>query len=383
MSTIRGVYMMKNIYNSDVFNWAISQSDRPFEDVKKRFPKIETWKEGVQEPTVKQLKNLSRYLHVPFGSFFLYEVPKEDSFMVEYRTIQNKTVKDMSRDLKEVILDVTFKQDWMSEYRKKNGFDSFHTMNELKQKSPLKIAETLFEILNLEPGWNLKEKSPKDVFDKLRDIIENNLQVVVMVNGQVKNNTKRQLDIQEFRAFALYDIYAPFIFINTKDARTGMVFSLIHELIHILMGEDDLATSYDALSQEQRINAAVANFLMPKKVIDNLNQNTWDIEKVKKYAKEFNISSHAFAIRLVNLGYVDQDLVAYITSENEKILEVKRKDTSGGPDFSVLKKYRMGNKFTETVILAAESGSILHRDAFKLLGVKSKIYDKIKQEVGL
>ncbi|MGE4585603.1 MAG: hypothetical protein AB7C91_13215 [Sphaerochaeta sp.] len=50
--------------------------------------------------------------------------------------------------------------------------------------------------------------------------------VIVMMNGVVRNNTHRPLSIEEFRAFALIDSFAPLIFINATDSASGRLFSL-------------------------------------------------------------------------------------------------------------------------------------------------------------
>ena len=64
--------------------------------------------------------------------------------------------------------------------------------------------------------------------------------ILVMQNGVVGNNTRRKLEINEFRAFMLYDDIAPIIFINNNDSLGGKIFSLVHEFIHVLLGQENL-----------------------------------------------------------------------------------------------------------------------------------------------
>ncbi len=61
-----------------------------------------------------------------------------------------------------------------------------------------------------------------------------------MKSGIVGENNKRHLRVQEFRAFALVDDYAPLIFINNNDTNNGKLFSLFHEVAHIWIGNDDV-----------------------------------------------------------------------------------------------------------------------------------------------
>ena len=78
-----------------------------------------------------------------------------------------------------------------------------------------------------------------------------------MQNGTVGFDTHRKLDLNEFRAFMLYDEIAPLIFINAADTTPGKIFSLIHEYIHILFQQEDILLDSDAVEikeNEQRIN---------------------------------------------------------------------------------------------------------------------------------
>ena len=50
--------------------------------------------------------------------------------------------------------------------------------------------------------------------------------------GSVEH-THRALSIDEFRAFAMVDEWAPLIFINSADTESAKLFSLVHEVAHI------------------------------------------------------------------------------------------------------------------------------------------------------
>lgn len=92
-----------------------------------------------------------------------------------------------------------------------------------------------------------------------------------MMNGIVGKNTHRALDVNEFRAFAMVNEWAPLIFINGADSAGGRLFSLFHELVHLWIGENDLYndTKYSANGIkpiEVTCNAVAGALMVPKTV---------------------------------------------------------------------------------------------------------------------
>src|SRR5690606_21203055 len=64
--------------------------------------------------------------------------------------------------------------------------------------------------------------------------------ILVMRQGYFGHYT-RPFSVSEFRGFAVYDPIAPVIFINQADAPSARLFTLIHELAHIWIGQSGIS----------------------------------------------------------------------------------------------------------------------------------------------
>lgn len=368
----------------EIYEWAIKESQKDIEEIKIKFRNIEKWINQDEFPTFRQIEKLANFLKVPLGYMFLDKPPKSNIIESEYRTIGNKKPY-ISKNLKDTIYDMSRKQDWISEYRKDNGWDRIivDNYNELDVDDILGIVKKAKEFINLEEFWYKDCKDNRIAYNFLREKLELK-GIIVMQNGIVGSNTHRKLDIDEFRGFMLYDEYAPLIFINANDSITGKIFTLVHEFIHVLFKEDDILENIDLfrdMKLESQINKITVEFLMPESHIKKYwNKQEKTLNQIEELSKLFNVSRLALAIRLNSLKLINQSLVREVNEVTKKDLK-KKKDKSNGGDYWVTYKSRYSNNFIETVIQGAESGEISYNYAFKLLDVRAKNYDVLKEGI--
>lgn len=372
----------------EVWIWAIKESQRDEEEIFVRFPKMNKWISGEENPTFKQLEAVADYLKVPFGYMFLENPPKDDVMEIEFRSINNKLSK-MSKNLKDTIMEMDRRRNWMSDYRKNLGWDKLEIIvkfNNSKSKGVLDNALLAKKLLNLEENWYETEKSFDDAYKFLRKKLEE-VGILVMQSGVVGMNNYRRLDINEFRAFVLYDDVSPLIFINNNDSKAGKIFSLVHEYIHVLFEQEDLFLDEDMddrKGNEAYINDITAEFLMPKEHIYRLwNKDKEVREQIDELSKLFKVSRLALSIKLRNLSLIDSKTVEMIRNESIKDFEVRGKESEGG-DFYKNFHAKISPVFTEAVIRSADAGEISYTDAFRLLGgIKGSTYDNIKKDMML
>ena len=230
--------------------------------------RLMSWYSGEKIPTFNQIEEASRATGIPLGYFFLNTPPKEDRTLLEYRTVDSLELEKPSRNLLDTIHDMEQIQEWAKNQMVTDGFSELDFVGSMAGVTEVSAFVTqIRQVLDLPRDWFIFAKTPADSYRYLRSKISN-AGVIVMMNGIVGNNTHRPLEINEFRAFAIADEYAPLIFINSNDSINGKLFSLLHEFAHILIGKsnffNDRYSAHGHVNQIETIcNATAAEILVP------------------------------------------------------------------------------------------------------------------------
>lgn len=363
-----------------VLEWAIKESRINPSIIEIKQPKLKDWIAQISKPTFVQLKNLSEFLRVPFGYMFLNEPPSQNVFDVEFRTLNNELNERPSKELEDILIDIKYKQNWISEIRKNEGYEPIDLVGFCSRKSGNNVAD-LNVILDIPKNWFSTQKDEDKAFAYLRQKIEDK-GIFVMVNGIVIDDTHRKLPIEEFRAFVLVDEYAPFIFINRNDSKKAMIFSLIHEFFHILFDTDDILNLNDYKDEvdlERKINKLTADFLCPESFIKQNWDNNIDLkENIERFSEILKVSKIVVAIAMNSYQLIPNQLVEEIKNETNQIIKYYFKETKGGGDYYNNKVNRLSERFIDVVINHAETGNLQFTEAFKLLNVKGTTYDQLK-----
>lgn len=350
---------------------------------------IAEWIAGEKVPTLRQLGKLSKRAGVPFGYFFLSTVPNEDLPVLKFRAINNERIIQPSRELIDQINDIEIKQSWLRDERKNAGFGINGFNGGFKRLATRKddyegIAKDIATYLEISPNWNAEIKETNH-FNYLRAALDQ-AGVTTISGSYVKSNTHRPLNPAEFRAFALADEFAPFIFVNTNDSYNAQLFSLTHELVHLWFGNsetynDDYESTLSV--SEQAINRIAECFLFPTKVFTTKwqeNDPLDDVERISTLAKIFGASKLSVAIRAVHLGLTGQQSVVAIKKSYQKQPKDEKKNT-GGPSYYRLVVSHLGKPFINAVERGAKEERISYTKAFELLNTGNQsTYDGILKE---
>lgn len=364
---------------TEIIDWAIDNGEKEESELKKKYA-LDAWKNPQTDhdnPTFKQIQDFSRDTHIPFNYFFKDKLPEEKNEFVKFRTINNDTVQP-SRRLIDTIYAMETRQEWMKEYLlDQNKTVSFQFSKIFSDTmDPVAVSKDVLELLNLSDTLGIA-MSDDDFFNVIRTQISS-LGIMVMQNGIVGTNTQRPLDVEEFRAFVLIDSVIPLIFVNSRDSKKAKIFSLIHELIHVFLGNNEVlnVSPEDDIANERWINQVTINVLIPANKIDKLISKKVSPENnVKLLSRRFHTSLVATAIRMKELHIWGDNIVDWSKKEQSKYLQLKFEKKSSGGDFYNTAISRIDRYFANAIINTESSGSMAIVQAASMLGVTLKTYD--------
>lgn len=354
--------------------WARQRSGLTVEDLASRFPKLAEWEGGEWRPTLKQLESYAQATHTPIGFLFLPQPPVETVPIPDFRTLGDDAVRRPSPDLLDTIYLCEQRQEWYREFALVNGEGPVAIVGSLSVAVPVVDAATA---IRSALGFSVEERGGSWT-DALRLLIgrAEGLGVLVMVSGVVGSNTHRKLDPAEFRGFALVDHLAPLVFVNGADTKAAQIFTLVHELAHVWVGETALddadPTVEPAAATERWCNQVAAEVLLPLAAAEgDLLMDEPLPDKVERVARRYKVSTLVVLRRVHDAGGLTWEAyrVAY-RAELHRIMSILEERDAGGGNFFNTQPARVSRRFARAVITSTLEGQTLRRDAFRMLGFK-------------
>ncbi|WP_234053381.1 MULTISPECIES: ImmA/IrrE family metallo-endopeptidase [unclassified Xanthobacter] len=383
--------MTRAAVRPEMLRWARERAGvMTAEELTGRFPKLPEWEAGDTRPTLKQLEDFARAVHVPVGYLFLPTPPDEPLPIPDFRTHDGRGVRRASPNLLDMLYACQERQGWYREFSLASRMpDADFVASATLDQRPEEVAAVMAQRL----GFDLAARAACRTWEEaLRLFIgqAEKLGVLVMISGIVLSNTHRALDPQEFRGFALVDRRAPLIFINGADSKSGQMFTLAHELAHLWLGASALSDVTPASLNGHRreevwCNAVAAELLVPLAAF-RLAVQPGEATHVamQRLARQFKVSTLVILRRLLDAGVITRDAFGQAWAmERERLRALAEAAGSGGGDFYRTTLSRVGRRFARALVESTLEGQTLYRDAFRMLGVaKTETFNTIGREVG-
>lgn len=376
----------------DVLVWARELDSITLDDVAAKMnitpQKIAEWENGTARPTLNQAKSLAKYYRVPFAYFYLPSIPKKTKRIEtkDYRTFGNVGNQfPISRELRWFLRDIEERRDAMLFLYNEDGT--------IPVKFPTKLATNVSEdeiifsvrnLLGLTPQKQRKFRRPEVALGHCINSLE---QYDVLIFQAAK------IDPQEMRGVSLAYEYMPIIALNRKEEPSARLFTLCHELVHIVTRTSGICNenSADVASQDSWeivCNRIAGKILVPDAELVNhpsvlvIKQQGFDDGYIAQLARDFAVSKEVILHRIWDLKMISSSF--YFETLNryseEYLLSKAKRPKDGFLPPTTDKGTQVGKLYARTILTAYYTDKISASDASSyLLNLKVNNFSKLER----
>lgn len=298
--------------NPEILKWARIMSGTTIEYAGERnggIDRVLSWENGEDYPTYSQLKKISNMYRKPLAVFFFPEPPIMKSIPSSCRTLPESIYSSLSREVIKVIDEARIMQ------------LNLYELNNDTNPSPLKLTDI-----------NFNYRDSKSVASELRNLLTIDLNVQKRIRKledafEYWRDYLYQLGIYVFKSpfkdesvsgICLYDLEFPVIYINNSFTSSRQIFTLFHELYHLICQtcgidflNDKFLNSYDNVSNvaiERACNRFAGEFLVPDDDFDLITKNKLPTDSfIDSLSKTYGVSREVILRKFLDRHRVSQE----------------------------------------------------------------------------
>lgn len=373
-----------------ILKWARESIGMSVEEVAsklKRSPAdVLGWESGTASPTYVQLENLAyKILKRPLAIFFLPAPPEEAQTAREFRTLPDADLLTLQADThfqirRARVYQLTLKE--LFEGRNPSESRLWQEVALKPDRSVASQAEAVRKALGISLDRQISWKSDETALKGWREAIED--RGVFIFKAPFKQ--------KEISGFCLQDAEFPLIYINNSSTKTRQIFSLMHELAHLLLNLNGIS-KYDEAYVDQlplrrrRIerfcNQIAAEILIPSDDFNAQikhfprNVETVPDHLIGEIASRYGVSREAVLRHLFDQGRVRKTFY----EQKAKFWASQKKSRGGGGDWFASQTSYLSKRFAREVIGRHYRNQISVEQAAEFLGINAKNFAELEQRI--
>lgn len=332
-----------------VVQWARERAGYSMDDAVRHFKKIADWETGEALPTYVQVEHMAERFKIPVAVFFFPKPPAVPPIEQSFRTLSAadfaaipRTVRMFLRRGQAMQLNLAELNDAKNPAGRVISRDLRPSTNTSLDKIAAEVREYLGVSVDEQASW----KSIDEALENWREAFATNAGVYVF---------KDAFRAPNYFGFCLYDDEFPVIYLNNSSAKSRQIFTLFHELGHLLFhtsGIDMLDDQFiDHLSgAEQKIeiicNDLAARALVPDDVLDNMLKDA-DIGRslAARLAGYFSVSREVIYRKFLDRGLIDA--TEYGAAAKEWAAQMKGKDDASSGNYYNSQRTYLGQRYID------------------------------------
>lgn len=343
-----------------------------------------SWETGTSQPSIPQLRELAHVYHVPIATFYLSEAPRGYTIMRDFRRISEAGSVPYSSELYLEVQNV--------QYRREIALDLYESLDysiptfshhiEISEDYEA-IGLDIRDMLGITRHEQVNLSDNHAAFRYWKNALETN---GVFVFQSLNVST------EEMRGFSIGTLPMPCVAVNGNDYILARIFTLMHELVHVLLHVDGLCDFFDQSETEEKkqieqfCNGVAGAVLLPARYIKMEDQmlyykpgDEWSDKDIKELATKYKLSREVFVRRLLSCGLVTQRFYQKKREQYRKEPRAPKRKGFTTPAQDAIRG--LGNPYIRLLFSAYNNGSITLSDMTDFLGARTKHFSRIEGEV--
>ena len=295
--------------NSKVLEWARQRAGLSLDQLEAKFPKFPRWELGEEQPSYAQLEQLAAKLHLPIVAFFFPDLPQVPPIRESFRTLPDLDFDMIPPQVRQMLNKAKALQLNLAELTGGQNHSAKFIIRDLKVSDEA-TAEAMAEQVRTYIGVSLKEQASwPDADYALKEWRKAIYNIGVFV-------FKDAFHSESYCGFSLYDKKLPVIYVNNSMAKTRQIFTLFHELAHIVFRTSGIDTaadqdfaSLDARSKRIEVlcNRFASSFLVPEQAFAaEMRGVSPSPQMAERLARLFNVSREVIYRRYLDRSWIGQ-----------------------------------------------------------------------------
>ena len=354
--------------------------------------RMEQWETGKVEPTRALLVRMAKQYRRPLLTFYMSAPPRKGDRGEDFRTLPDAVPASQNALVDTLLRQTRARQSMVRDALVEAEEDQpLGFIGSFALSAPIaRLKDELTETFDIDIVEFRRKNSPANAFQYLREKVEAKGVFVLLAGNLGSHHTNLPTEI--FRGFALADDVAPFVVINDLDSKAAWSFTLLHEIVHLFLGETGVSGSRAETRIEKFCNDVASEILFASEDIQALFEdvNLDDLvqddvqEIINRYATARNVSASMLAYKLFRMNLLNENMWRavsaafrrfWINARNDQ--RVNRDPNGKGPSYYVVKRYKLGGSLVNLVDRMMSAGVLSTTRAGKILDVGPKNVDNL------
>ncbi len=329
--------------NPEVLRWARETAGFDIDDVVEKINRkrvtpvtIKSWEKGTASPTYAQLERLAYEIYNrPLALFFFPEPPQEETPQQSFRTLPKSEISLMEPRLHYLIRQARVMQINLAELNDGVNPAKHQILNDLSfnpNTSVTEMTDRVREYLGVNLVTQRVWEKTDAAFKAWRNTFEHN--GVFIFKETFNQRVGRESMESPFSGFCLYDKKFPIIYVNNSKSHTRQIFTLFHELSHLLLGTGGVDTRLDdyihllkgdARKTEILCNRFAGSFLVPD---DDFNKRIAGMSinetLIQKMAKQYCVSREVILRKFLDRRLIARSYYEKLVEQWARVSKIKR-----------------------------------------------------------